>query len=148
MRFFLSAIFCVVTLASYCQQTAYKGAWQELNSNKWASAAKLLTDAEADPLTFQDAYITNIYLKTYNGKIDNVTDFGTSYYDKSQNPYPYIFALWYNTAVLGESGKKDKDYQLKLVDRLITDKKAHGTIVGSANYQRGMNNLFSNNFRY
>ncbi|MGG9970303.1 DUF3857 domain-containing protein [Ferruginibacter sp. SUN002] len=140
----LSLLFCAQTL--FAQNSSYEKAWQALNDNKRAEAEKLLEEAKKDPATATDAYITNVYLQTYNGKEKYITDFGNSFYKKASNPYPYIYALWFNEATLGNYGKKDQENQLSLIEDLTVDQKAPGTIVAAANYQRALHSLYSNEF--
>lgn len=130
----------------YSQTDSYKKAWKALNENDRATADALLSTAKNDPASFQDAYLTDIYLKNYNGKQNQITDFAKSIYSKSENPFPYIYALWFNQAVVGTPGKRSFDHQIRLLDQLIADEKAQGTIAGSANYQKGLHHLFSNEF--
>ncbi|MEQ1677616.1 MAG: transglutaminase domain-containing protein [Chitinophagaceae bacterium] len=146
MKHFFVLISFVLSLAAFSQSGAYEKAWKALDANKRDEAERLLLEAEKDPATFQDAYLSKIYLKSYNGKEDEITDFLKSFYTRSENPSPYVYALWFNTAVLGESGKKRFDHQVELVDQLMEDSKAHGTIASSAHYQKGLHNLFSNDF--
>lgn len=145
MKRIIIALFLLLNYAVNAQKP-YEKAWKALNENNRSEAAKLLDEAEGDVSTFQDAYISKIYLKSYNGKEREVKDFNTAFYKVSTNPYPYIYALWFNQAVLGVTGKKDFEHQVKLIDQLIEDDKAHGSLVASANYQKGMHNLFSNDF--
>ncbi|HVZ97691.1 MAG TPA: DUF3857 domain-containing protein, partial [Chitinophagaceae bacterium] len=93
-----------------------------------------------------DAYITKLYLATYNSRQKNIKDFVKAFYEKAPNPYPYIFALWFNDAVAGSYGKKTADNQLMLLDKILDDKKAPGTLVAAANYQKGNHYLFSAEF--
>jgi predicted Zn-dependent protease len=146
MRNSLLVILLLCSYSTFCQNSSYEKAWNALNENKRAEAAKFITQAMKEPQTANDAYITNIYLKTYNGKEDEITDFSNSFYSKIQDPYPYIYALWFNQAVLGGYGKKTMISELKLMDRLIEDDKAPGSLVAAANYQKGTHFLFSADF--
>ena len=128
---------------TYAQNSSYEKAWKALNENKRTEAEAILQQAMKEPATAADAYITNLYLQTYNGKDDKINDFENSFYDKVANPYPYVFSLWFNRAVLGVYGKKTKDEQLKLMERIIADAKAPGTLVAAANYQKELNLIFS-----
>jgi len=127
-------------------QNNYEKAWKEMNENKWGEASRLLTEAMKDPETFQDAYISKMYLESYRGKEDEISDFEKTFYKKANNPYPYIYALWFNEAVIGESGAKKYAHQIDLLNHLIDDPNAPGTLIGSANYQLGLHNTFTNNF--
>lgn len=125
-------------------QNAYKEAWDYLNKNNWTSASNSLTDALRDPASSADAFITNIYLQSYRGQEDDIKDFAGSFYKKVSNPYPYIYALWFNDAVLGPSGKKNYPHQLALLNQLLDDPKLPGTLHASINHQVSMHYLFSN----
>ncbi|HPH84419.1 MAG TPA: DUF3857 domain-containing protein [Ferruginibacter sp.] len=146
MKKFLTLFFLGFTSTMVAQQSNYEMAWKALSENKRSEAASLLSAAEKEPASFPDAYISKIYLATYNGKEKGITDFNTAFYSVVDNPYPYIYALWLNQAVMGPTGKKAADHQVKLAELLIKDEKAPGTLVGSANYQKGMHMLFSNEF--
>ncbi|MGN6530892.1 MAG: tetratricopeptide repeat protein, partial [Ginsengibacter sp.] len=145
MKNLFVAALLICSYSAFAQRN-YEKAWDALNKNNRIDAEKFLQQAMIDPATAQDAFITSIYLKTYNGKESNITDFASSFYGKAQNPYPYIYALWFNQAVLGAYGKKTSDNQLKLIDQLIADQKAPGTLVAAGNYQKGMHFLFSGDF--
>ena len=146
MKKLLTAIFILAQYCAYTQGNAYQKAWSALSKNKRSDAERLFAEAIKDPSSFRDAYISNIYLKSYNGKDEEITDFAKSFYSTSDNASPYVYALWFNQAVMGNTGKKHYDHQIKMVDILLADAKANGTIVASANYQKGMHNLFSNDF--
>ncbi len=147
MKNFLIALLFLCNYTSFSQGNNYENAWKALNQNKKSEAEQLLLQVPNDPSNFEDAYISNIYLKSYNGKEKDITDFASSFYAKSKDPYPYIYALWFNNALLGQYGKKTYEHQSKLIEQLIADDKAPGTLVAGANYQKGMEALFSANFK-
>lgn len=130
----------------FTQSSNYEKAWEALNANKWSEASKFLDDAIKNPATFEDAFMSRLYLDIYRGKETEVKDFSKTFYSKVENPYPYIYALWFNHAVLGTTGKKYFPHQLVFANQLVKDKKAPGTLVASANYHLAMHNLFSNDF--
>lgn len=146
MRKFIASIPLFISLLSHSQNNSYTKAWQFLNANKRTEAETLLQSALSEPNQFKDAYITNIYLKSFSGKEDNITDFFDAFYKKADNPYPYVYALWFNSAVLGQNGKKTVNHQLKLLDNLIDDEKTPGTLIAAANYRKGLHYIFSNSF--
>lgn len=145
MKTIVLLLLALVTAPCFSQNNSYQKAWNLLNENKREEASKLLAEAMKDPSTAEDAYITHLYLQTYNGKEREVTDFINGFYNKVANPYPYVFSLWFNNAVLGDYGKKEYDFQVKLTDLLMNDAKAPGTLNAAAAYQRGMHELYSNN---
>ena len=142
----LLIFFTLFYYGAFSQLNNYEKAWHALNENKWSEAVTLLRQARQDPANFMDAYITSVYVETYKGKEKEIKDFSSMFYAKAQNPYPYIYALWFNQAVAGMYGKKQFDHQLKLLNQLIHDDKAIGTLVAAANYQMGMHHLYSNDF--
>ncbi|HEY5465279.1 MAG TPA: DUF3857 domain-containing protein [Hanamia sp.] len=146
MKSLFTALILLCSHFSFSQSSNYQKAWDALNENKRSDAEKFLQQAMSDPATSDDAFITNIYLKTYDDKESEVTGFNSSFYQKAPNPYPYIYALWFHQAIIGGYGKKTADNQLKLIDELIADPKAPGTLVASAEYQKEMHLLFSADF--
>jgi tetratricopeptide (TPR) repeat protein len=146
MRYSLITIFLLNCLISFAQTSNYEKAWQSLNTNNRMEAEKYFQQAMNEPGHLQDAYIAGVYLKSYNGKEKEITDFVSSFYEKSDNPYPYMYALWFNQALLGPTGKKSKEHQLKLIDKLIADEHAQGSLSASASYQKGMHLIFSADF--
>lgn len=143
MKTIFPLILCLLSFLSYSQNNYYKEAWNALNKNDRAMAKELLQKAMKEDATAEDAYITNIYLASYNGKEGEIEDFESRFYKKSSNPYPYIYSLWFNKAVLGNYGKKTSPRQLSLMDKLIADQNAPGTIVAAANYQKVMHLIFA-----
>ncbi len=140
--FILCLLFCVSVCLT--AQNKYNEAWEALNKNDRSNAARLIAGGISDPEYGADNYITHLYLQSYNGGEKNVTDFESSFYNKVKNPYPYVYALWFNSAILGGYGKKSAPHQIKLIERLIADPQAPGTLVASAHYQKGIHLLFSN----
>lgn len=139
MKQIVCTAFLTLSLSILFAQENYRQAWDALNNNDRNKAVQLLQQAGPGG----DNFITRIYLQTYNGKDKQVTDFDASFYDKADNPYPYIYALWFNDAVLGSYGKKRLPHQLRLIDKIISDGKAPGTLVAAAHYQKGMHFLSS-----
>jgi tetratricopeptide (TPR) repeat protein len=145
-KLLLTVIILCIHLSFSTAQQKYQQAWDALNHNDYAKASQYVQEAMKDKATFADNFITDIYLKTYNGKEDQVKNFEQAFYNTVENPYPYIYALWFNQAVLGDYGKKQEAHQLKILDKIISDPRAHGTLVAAAHYQKGLHYMFSNDF--
>jgi hypothetical protein len=145
MKKWLPILFLTITHIAI-SQTSYEKAWKALNQNKWLEAAELIRQAQQEPASFKDAYISNYYLQSYSGKESEIKDFISSFYPKVDNPYPYIYALWFNAPVAGGYGKKQFDHQVNILNQLVKDEKAPGTLQAAANYQLGMHHIFSNDF--
>jgi len=140
-----AAFFCIISTTCLAQKT-YEQAWAALNRNDRKLAQNVLDKAGTEGENSADRYITDIYLKSYDGKDTEITDFDKAFYDRVENPYPYIYALWFNNAVFGDYGKKKYAHQLKLMDKLLADPNAHGTLVAAAYYQKGIHLQYSNSF--
>ena len=142
MKHFLS----IVVLVSCFILSASAQKRKPAGPDKQQPAATTVQPATTPAFSAADRYIHNIYLKSYDGKEAEITDFDKAFYDAVENPYPYIYALWFNGALLGPYGRKEETHQLRLIDKLIADPKAHGTLVASAYYQKGMHQVKSNDF--
>lgn len=143
MKSILSVILILAYFTSSAQTNYYKEAWDALNKNDRKLAKELLQKAMKDKVTANDAYITNLYLEAYNSQEGDISDFESQFYQKSENPYPYIYSLWFSKAVTGNYGKKTNRWQLSLLDKIIADEKAPGTLVAAANYQKVLHLIFS-----
>ncbi len=136
----------LLTSLSAMSQGNYAKAWQALNKNDRKEATRLLALIPENDADYTDAYITKLLLSDYDGKSNLVTDFESELYNRANNPYPYLYALWFEDYVLGDYGKKTLPHQLKIIDHIINDPKAPGTLVSAANYQKGMHYLYSHEF--
>jgi transglutaminase-like putative cysteine protease/predicted Zn-dependent protease len=119
----------------------YEDAWKALDHNDRKTARQLLLKAMNDPHTAVDAYITYIYLESFDGK--ETDDFISRLYNQLKDPNPYIYSLWFNEAALGNYGKKD-GHQLELLNRLIADTALNGSIHTAAHYFKALHYEFSN----
>ncbi len=147
MKKYLVAILMACGSSIFAQTNPYEIAWKYLNENNRPEAEKSLQKAMENSSYYDDAFITDLYLKTYNRKEDEVKNFINSFYKKSANPYPYIFALWSNKAVAGAVGKKTSGSEVELLNTILSDKNAPGTLVAAANYNEKMHYLFSGEFQ-
>lgn len=144
MKQIVLAASCLLILCKTLAQQTYQQLWSALAHNQIKKASDLLKITNDGKTVSPDSYLTNLYLQTYNGKDADISDFENAFYDKVENPYPYIYALWFNNAVLGAYGKKKYTRQVKLIDRILNDANAPGTLVAAAHYQKGMHFLYSN----
>lgn len=139
----LCVLLNVIFLPSFAND--YEDAWKALHNNDTKTAEKLLLQAMNDPATGVDAYITYIFLRTFEGKESEASDYISRVYEKLDDPNPYTFALWFNGAALGDYGKK-AGRQAQLLDRLLTDSRNNGSIRAAAHYFKAMHFQFSNDF--
>ena len=141
------ALLCILCMIKTLPaQNDYNKVWQVINNNDRSTAKKLLQQIKVTDPNYASAYVTNLYLAQYEGKDRSVTNFATAFYDQVKNPYPYLYALWFDNAVLGSYGKKSAPHQIQIMDKLINDSKVPGTLLAAARYQKGMHLLFSSDF--
>lgn len=122
----------------------YEEAWKALHNNDRNKAQQHLEKAMQDPKTAVDAYLTYVYLQKFRGKEAETTDFAAKLYAKVKDPNAYLYALWFNGAVLGEYGKKTKPHNLQLLEKLLTDPAVNGSIRAAAHYSYSMHFVYSN----
>lgn len=148
MNHHIAAILLAISIAfSTHAQNLVKPTVAQIENPTKSPGATAAKTVQAKPDEFSaDAYINKIYQKSYVGKENEITDFSETFYNQVTNPYPYIYALWFNRAVVGNYGKKQYNHQLKLLDKILNDSRAHGTLIAAAHYQKGMHHVFSNDF--
>jgi tetratricopeptide (TPR) repeat protein len=121
----------------------YDDAWKAIDRNDRKTAEQLLLKAMKDPRTAVDAYATYVYLESFTGKESDLTDFMPRMYSILKDPNPYVFALWFNGAVLGPYGKKT-GHQMQLLERLLSDTAVNGSIRAAAHYFKALHYEMSN----
>ncbi|MFL5789797.1 MAG: hypothetical protein ACJ748_17175 [Flavisolibacter sp.] len=130
-------LICLRTLA-----TDYDDAWQAINQKRYKDAKALLLKATQDPSTSLNAYITLLYLQTYQGKEDEIKGL-TEKISQSSGKNAYLYSLWFNGSMLGEYGKK-KSYQMDLINSIFKDDSYNGSIKSAAHYVKAMSYELSN----
>jgi len=142
MKTFLS-LFLVCGIQFSLLANDYADAWKALNEKDITKARTLLQKAKTNPATAFEAYLSEIYLNTFNGKEDNLSGF-YDILDRSVHKNAYLYALWFNGSLLGNYGKKTQPHQLNLLDQILKSDKYNGSMKASAHYVRAMHYLFSN----
>lgn len=136
----------IVSFIQQVQASDYEEAWKAIHRNDRSSALQYLQKAFADPSDGVDAYITYMYLCSFEGKDSKVTEFIPNVYQKLSMPDPYVYALWFQRGVLGNYGKKTSTQQ-KLLDKLLTDGKCNGSLRSAANYVQFWAHLAGNEWK-
>lgn len=143
------ALFFVASLLLCIQSTFandYDKAWEALNRNDRKKANEYLQKALKDPSCAADAYITLVYLNTFEGNEKTGNDFSEKIVNSLKDPNPYLYAMWFNRAALGTYGKKEASSQLDLLSTIFKNEKLNGSIKAAAHYVRGSHYLSSNEF--
>jgi tetratricopeptide (TPR) repeat protein len=144
-KMLFGALLLCVAFISPAFADDYEQAWLALQNNDRKTAKELFLKATKDPKRSVDAFVALIYLENFNNKSKEASPYFLEAFDKAEDAFPYLFALWFNEAALGDYGKKTKE-QLKLMDKILNDPKANGSIKAALRYGKGMHYLVSNEF--
>lgn len=141
----LSLFPLLLFVAHFASANDYEEAWKALHKNDRQTARTLLQKAMQNASTSVDAYLTYIYLQTFEGKEGEDKDFNPKIYGKVPDANPYIYSLWFNGSVLGTYGKK-KPHQMQLLDKVTNDPAINGSLKSAAHYVKATHYLFGNDF--
>ena len=122
----------------------YDDAWKAIGRKDFKTAKELLLKATKNPATAMDAYLTLLYIQTYQGKETKIDGLHNVLLSNS-NKNAYLYALRFNGAVLGNYGKKEA-HQLNLLNTIISDNSLNGTLQTAAHYVQAMHYVFSHDF--
>ena len=144
VRYFTVFLLCI----SFSTKTFagdYEEAWKALAKNDRKTARDYLQKSFNDPVHGADAYITYMYLASFEGD-DKLTEFIPKVYDKLSDPNPYVYAMWFEKGVLGSYGKKTREQQ-RLLDKILNDGKCNGSLVSAAHYVQSWAYLAANDIQ-
>lgn len=137
----------VLLFTTLCKADDYKDAWISLNKNDLSKAKEQLIRAMKVPETAADAYATYFFIADFENTTGKIKDYPEKIYELYKNPYPYIYSMWFNQAVVGETGGSKKEHNLRLLDKLIADPNCNGSLKASAHYSKGFNLLNENKMK-
>lgn len=135
----LSLLFFYVSKAN-----DYEDAWTAINKKNFKEAKLFLQKATQDPATSIDAYLTLLFLQTYQGNENDINGL-IDRLSKSSDKNSYFYSMWFNGAVLGDYSKK-KPYQLNLLNKIFSDASFNGSMQAAAHYVKAMHYVFSNEY--
>jgi tetratricopeptide (TPR) repeat protein len=124
----------------------YQKAWEALARNDRDAARSLLEKALKDPATAADAALTMMLICDFDGQSSESGKYWKIAVKNLENPYPYMFPLWFNEALAGDYGQKSPE-QVKMLKGLMDDPKCPGTLKMSAQYSLGHHYLSESKFK-
>ncbi|MBO9573335.1 MAG: hypothetical protein J7497_14175, partial [Chitinophagaceae bacterium] len=124
----------------------YDKAWEALHRNDRKKATEFLQKALKDPATAADAYVTLVYLNSFEGNEKTGNDFTEKIIKPLKDANPYLYAMWFQTPVLGSYGKKEATSQLDLLSNIFQNPNIHGSLKAAAHYVKGTHHLSANEF--
>jgi transglutaminase-like putative cysteine protease/thioredoxin-like negative regulator of GroEL len=142
---------CVLTLFSLLFFTFtvvandYDEAWKALNRNDREGAQRLFEKALDNPATATDAAIMLLRLNMEDSNDAKLSSIWDKAMKQMQDPYPYLYALWFNEGTVGGYGKKNQ-YQLKLIQKILEDPNCPGFMKSSIHYLMGHHYLTEGEF--
>lgn len=133
----LLLLWCLLTLKpAFASKEDLTAGWQAFNDNNRTKAKELFSKAEADAQTKAEASLALAMLAWSEDKEDDPFTLFNNFFTASDNPYPYLYALWSSPLVFEGVGKKN-EAQLKFLKNLLNDPKANGTLKAMAHSMLG-----------
>jgi tetratricopeptide (TPR) repeat protein len=142
--FSLIAVFLTIVQVVHAQNNNYQEAWKALSENNASKARELFEKETSNPASEIDANLSLILLDSYNGQEIKSLERFRQVMTKAQDPYPYLYAFWFNAVAFGGYGKKEKA-ELDFINQCLKDPKANGSIQSAFHYVKGLHFLKSNN---
>lgn len=108
-------------------QSDLQQGWDYFNKNNIPKAREYFTKATADNKDKAEAYLVLSLMATVDRTSDEAFKDFEQFYNASDNPYPYLDALWTSDAVMNGFGRKT-DEQIAFLQKLLADPKLDGTM--------------------
>lgn len=124
----------------------YDKAWEALHRNDRKKAVEYFRKALKNPTTAANAYITLVYLDKFDGNKNGGPGFSERIIRSLNDPNPYLYAMWFQPAALGEYGRKTAASQLDLLEEVFKNSRLNGSIKAAAHYVKGTHYMSSNDF--
>ncbi len=120
----------------FANQENLKQGWDAFNQNKRIEAKEFFAKAAIDADTKAEANLALGLVWWSEDKNDEGFKAFQNFFDASENPYPYLYALWTSPIVFDDYNKKSEE-KLKFLKRLINEQKTDGTIHAMAHSMLG-----------
>jgi tetratricopeptide (TPR) repeat protein len=126
----VSILFTLLLVTLFGAAQSFQQALTLLNDNKRTEAKTALTALESDAATAGDAALAMVLLESSNEHWDDAFAHFQKFFNGSQDPYPYVYALW-NTGLFSRTEKATADVK-KMMEKITADPKANATIKAMA----------------
>ncbi len=114
-------LYVIVFVNSVIGQTNYQQGWDALNNANVDDAVMHFEKALAENETDENTLLCLTFLYSQRNKAKKAAIHFEQYMKTAENPYPALYAMWFENGVLGEDSKKEK-HQLELLKSLSKDK--------------------------
>jgi len=116
--------------------------WDNLHQNDYQAAHSELEKLQNNPETAVDAAVVEILLNAIDDISVDTKSKMKNIVETAENPSPYIFALWYTSAVTNGMGVQSKN-DLAFINSLQANNKVHESLKTALNYAKGIHYVFS-----
>lgn len=123
-------------------QKLQKG-WDLLNENNRTEAKQFFEKALTSTDTKAEAALALSIMYRFEGKTKEAFKHFKIFFENSNEPYPYAYALWTTGSVTDGYGKKTSE-QLDFLKKVANDPKANGTIKAMVNQIMGSHYEYTN----
>jgi tetratricopeptide (TPR) repeat protein len=122
----------------------YNKGWVEFTNNNREEARKYFTLATEDAATKADAFLSLSLLNWSEGKLDAAYTSFRSFYESSDNPYPYLYAF-YSSPFMYSGRSYLEPQKLSFLEKIIDDPKMNGTLKAMISQALGEHYQVTNN---
>ena len=117
----------ILNMSFVSSQNSYQKGWDSFSKNNRVDARKYFNDAVSDPTTGLDALLSLCLLDWNENKLDAAFDNFKKFYEKSPNPYPYLYSIS-SLPFLRESDDIMNPGKLSFFEKIQNDPKMNGTL--------------------
>jgi tetratricopeptide (TPR) repeat protein len=103
-------------------------AWDALNKNQRSQAREFFQKATSVATTKAEANLGLAMLAWTEENKPKAFGFMEKFYEASDNPMPYLYALWSSDVLFGSGSGKKTESQVKFLQKLLQDKRLNGTM--------------------
>lgn len=140
-RTILTCLFIFIISGVINGQNAYEKGWQALDETRVDDAVSHFKQAAKIPELKEDAllYLTLLHSR-YNREQEAARCFA-EYFEIAADPYPALYALWFEEGVTGDKHRK-KSYQLELLEKIDKDVNNKGKLDAAVDYRLSLDRWF------
>lgn len=143
MKKLTSFLFCLTFFSiNLFAQSEYEKGWEALNKTNVAEAIQHFERAKNVAKDKEKALLCLTWLYSHRNKNEKASSNFNKFFNASSDPYPELYAMWYENGVIGGQPKK-KSYQLELLNKIENDSKNKGKLDGATYYKKYTHHLMS-----
>lgn len=139
-------LICLLTTTAFgANKENYNKGWTEFSNNNRTEARKYFNLATSEADSKAEAFLSLALLDWSESKDINALDNFQKFYESSENPYPYFYAMF--SLPFMNTRKILPESQLRFYERIISDPKMNGTLKAMLHETLGQYYMDSNNLK-